>query len=452
MNLKTCIFRPLLAFMFIPLVYSCEQVHFPAAVSENTDAHQVFIETRTTGQERPEYPIRILAFRASDGRLAGEQTLADTDESLSISLPEGTYNLFVFAGVQDYDFPEKIERADQEILLTDGFTQAGALMYGRSYVNLQEKDVTVSIQMNYPVCKLSCTLHDIPDDVDQVDLNVSPIYRSMILNGEYTSDEGSATIPATPTDQAGVWQIPETYLWGTTGSQTVLSVQMSGEKSGTQVVSSTLKRAFEPSFPYLLSGSFRDGVYITGELEFNGWQPPVEIPFYYGEDETGGAEVGEGDFVVDEFPVPKSVWNNYIVAGVTELDEQVAELLLISRVQWAQVSSASGADPEMAARIAATYTEGDLADWRIPTKEEAEQLRVAYEDPFELAALNNAVIQVNGNSVLCGDDKISGVNVRYLCDGAQRSFPFGSGGSVSIAGEKRTYHLRLVRTVQVVKR
>lgn len=452
MNLKNCIFRPLLAFMLVSLVFSCEQVHFPEAVSENTDAHQVFIETRTTGQEHPEYPIRVLAFRTSDGRLAGEQTLADADESLSMSLPEGTYNLFVFAGVHGYDFPEKIERTDQEVLLTDGFTQAGALMYGCSYVNLQEGDITVSIQMNYQVCELSCTLQDVPEDVQQVELTVSPVYKSLTLNGEFSDSGGSATIPAIPTDQAGVWQIPLTYLWGTAGSQTVLSVKMTGEESGIQIVSSTLKRAFEPSVPYSLSGSSREGVYITGELAFNGWEPSVEIPFYYGEDETGRTEVGEDEFSVDEFPAPKSVWNNYIVAGVTELDEQVAELLLISRVQWAQVSSASGADPEMATRVAATYTEGDLTDWRIPTKEEAEQLLVAYEDPFELAALNNAVVQVGGNTVLSGDYEIGGNKVRYLCDDAQQSFPFGADGNVFVVGDKRTYYLRLVRTVRVVKR
>lgn len=452
MKMLNRMFCPLLAVCFIAIMYSCEQVQIPGSISGTKEVRQVFIETRMTGEDTPVYPIRVFAFRASDGRLAGEQTLADADEPLSIGLPEGAYNLFVIAGVNGYVLSEKIEKADQKITLENGFTQTGALMHGCSYVNLQEDDITVSIQMNYQVCELSCTLQDVPEDVQQVELTVSPVYKSLTLNGEFSDGGGSATIPASPTDQTGVWQIPSAYLWGTAGSQTVLSVKMTGKESGTQVVSSTLKRAFEPSVPYLLSGSSREGVYITGELEFNGWEPIVEIPFYYGEDETGGTEVGEDEFSVDEFPAPKSVWNNYIVAGVTELDEQVAELLLISRVQWAQVSSASGADPEMATRVAATYTEGDLTDWRIPTKEEAEQLLVAYEDPFELAALNNAVIQVNGNSVLCGDDEISGVNVRYLCDGAQRSFPFGSGGSVSIAGEKRTYHLRLVRTVRVVKR
>lgn len=452
MKMLNRMFCPLLAVCFIAIMYSCEQVQIPGSILGTKEVRQVFIETRMTGEDTPVYPIRVFAFRASDGRLAGEQTLADADEPLSIGLPEGAYNLFVIAGVNGYVLSEKIEKADQKITLENGFTQTGALMHGCSYVNLQEDDITVSIQMNYQVCELSCTLQDVPEDVQQVELTVSPVYKSLTLNGEFSDGGGSATIPASPTDQTGVWQIPSAYLWGTAGSQTVLSVKMTGKESGTQIVSSTLKRAFEPSVPYLLSGSSREGVYITGELEFNGWEPIVEIPFHYGEDEIGGTEVGEGEFLVDDLPAACSVWNNHVVAYVTEVDDNTADLLLISRLQWAKVSSATGTDPDQASSLAADYKEDDLDNWRMPSSEEAKQLHESYSDPYLLNDLNNAMVQVRGNTVLCADGTEDGVSIRYLCNDALSSFPFGTDGSVSAAGDKRTYRLLLVRTVRVVKR
>lgn len=432
-------------------VLSCEQVQIPEMNTHLGEPLQVDIETRTTEGITVAYPVRVFAFRMQDGVLAGTQTLAHAGESLSIELPAGEYNLVVFSGSEGYTFPESPENIGQTVVLDSGYTQRNALMYGCSYVNLQEKDVQVSVQMYYKVCKLSCVLNDVPEDASRVELTVYPVFTAMGLDGELAGP-GKATIAAVPTDQEHVWEIPVTYLWGTDGTQTTLSVQMEGEVSGTKVVSSTLNQSFKPSVPYLLSGSYREGIGISGELEYHGWEPSVEIPFYYGEDMMSEPEAGTGIYEVEAIPEPKSVWNNHIVACVTSQTADRADLLLISRKQWKQVSSATGEDPEMAFRLANDYTEDDLSDWRIPTSEEAKQLLEAYSDPFDLAALNEVVAQAGGSIVLCADETEDGSSVRYLCHEAQSSFPFGTDGSVSTSGDKRTYRLILVHAVSVIKK
>lgn len=105
----------------------------------------------------------------------------------------------------------------------------------------------------------------------------------------------------------------------------------------------------------------------------------------------------------------------------------------------------------MASELAQTYSEHDLAKWRIPTDEEARQLREAYISAT--GDFDSCLQQAQGAAIVLTDDK--GNNIRYLCADAQHTYSFKVGTSynaIKNAGASiKNYHLRLVKTIKVNK-
>lgn len=168
---------------------------------------------------------------------------------------------------------------------------------------------------------------------------------------------------------------------------------------------------------------------------------------------------------VTSFPVPCTLWQGHVVALVEPVPipatpSQTTEFCftLLSKSEWSDLPSALNAtNPDAALAIPPTYTEGTLKDWRIPTAAEAKAFRDAYSmssasnhlpgsPTFE--SLNDLLASITAPTIQAIDEK--GNSVRYLCEGATRSFSFAPGTTISAAGTKSTtYRLRLVKTLHL---
>lgn len=143
----------------------------------------------------------------------------------------------------------------------------------------------------------------------------------------------------------------------------------------------------------------------------------------------------------EEIDLPKegTLWNGHAVAYASG-----NTILLLSAREWDDVTSAENADtPEAAADIAAEYMEGEYSGWTIPTTEQAKAMRDRWTGD-KIDDLN-ALFADNGTPITVKDAK--GNNVRYLCEDATHSFVWESGTTVSKAGAKATYRLRLVKQI-----
>ena len=156
-------------------------------------------------------------------------------------------------------------------------------------------------------------------------------------------------------------------------------------------------------------------------------------------------------FVVDALPQVGTLWNDYFVISYAD-DEAPNSMLLLSTTEWQGITSATHDEtPTMAFEIASTYTEGALDGWRIPTRDEVRKMCAASGGTS--LDQTNAYLSSNGIAHLgTGNDEATGDGIRYLCDEASYSFRWDSDGKPSAVGSKRTYHLRLVRTVEFVVR
>lgn len=136
---------------------------------------------------------------------------------------------------------------------------------------------------------------------------------------------------------------------------------------------------------------------------------------------------------------------------------QEARITLLSKSEWRDLPSALNAtNPAAALAIPATYSEGSLKDWRIPTAAEAKALKSAY--PLQSSgpilggraseSLNALLTNIAAPTIQATDEK--GATIRYLCEDATRSFSFAPGTTISAAGTKSTtYRLRLVKTLHL---
>lgn len=95
--------------------------------------------------------------------------------------------------------------------------------------------------------------------------------------------------------------------------------------------------------------------------------------------------------------------------------------------------------------MADAYSEGELAEWRIPTEEEARRLRDCLES-FNISYGTEPLPLINKAVNALGWQQLSN-DIRYLCDGGRKSFNLHPDGKVTKSGTKTMYSLRLVHDI-----
>ena len=176
-----------------------------------------------------------------------------------------------------------------------------------------------------------------------------------------------------------------------------------------------------------ISGNYTGDITIGGEFVISGWDSSIDVSFEFGSTLSDNEEKEEANENTPEDnagsgPQPGSIWKNAIVVK-TEGDE----VLLMSLEEW----YASTSEVE--------YILQEQSGWHIPTYEEAQLLRSTFSGENRYA-LNETIWLHNGS--LTGIDG----EERYLCDknGVYYSFVFAEGKTISKAGTKKLYYIRLL--------
>ena len=184
-----------------------------------------------------------------------------------------------------------------------------------------------------------------------------------------------------------------------------------------------------------------DGFVLQGDFVVSGWNEAEEVEFTFGSvssPEDGNDDEEEDNLNIDMAGVPEvgSIWNGTIVADIIESDDSGVDLLLMSLDEWdATVSEVEN--------VTFDYTVNGISDWRLPTHEEAATLRVRFS--------GDARVELNGR-ITEYDPELYGLangeKERYLClkNGELYSFQFRAGTGTTVAGEKRSYYVRLVKS------
>lgn len=442
--------RKLLHLLLLGLLASCTLPVIEAEIEGGENANtlrEVHILTRSASGIH--YPLTIYAFDTEEGKLVKSETLHSEAEDLQFTLPTGDYHVVAVAGAEGCDIPSSPTLSSLIQAPPSGLL-AQPLQMGSASVKVMQ-NTTVSITLYNQVAAVNLSLCDIPHDVKAVSVSFSLMASAISLDGKHN---GNATTTISLTREEEVWLAPMFYTLPCVSENLGLSITTT-TPTGNQVYGYTHPSPLKANTPYAMSGSLTEGFIINGSIALAGWNETEEITFNFGGTGGGNNDNNSSDNNKDEvyevttLPEVGSLWNGQFVVGALDIDDpDIIPMLLLSLSEWTGVTSATHEEtPDMAAEIAAAYTEGDLTGWRIPTRREVNKMCATLG--YITLEETNAFLSTNGIVPLStGTDSETKNTIRYLCDDAAFSFTWDSEGSPSKAGSKRGYHLRLVNSVR----
>lgn len=416
-----------IALCLILLLTGCQKLEDDEGATGTSQLLKV--KTRTAENAEVEYPLYLYAFD-EDGDCAASQVLDEAGESPALSLKSGKYRIIALSGVSGgYSLPETPEAQHQITMGSNGASTA--LMMGKADVTIGDKQTTLNIVLKYAVSAISAKLNGIPADVAAVKLMISPLHSSLHMNGEYGTESMQLEIPC-KLNTDSVWSCDTVYAFPGMGNETLFNIQLTRKDESQATYAYTYSGTPEANRAFNISGNYTGDITIGGEFVISGWDTSIDISFEFGSTLTGNEEKEEENEKTPEDnagsrPQPGSIWNNAIVVK-TEGDEA----LLMSLEEW----YASTSEVE--------YILQEQSGWHIPSYEEAQLLRSTFSGENRYA-LNETIWTHNGS--LTGIDG----EERYLCDknGVYYSFVFAEGKTISKAGTKKLYYIRLLSTQKI---
>ncbi len=460
---------------------SCQQLTLEDEdEQENGKFSSVRIYTRAALSGDEVYPLHIYAF-ATNGSLCASQVVTSANDKVSLQLPRTSELRVVAVAANEnvFNLPEKSVASAQITakapLLADdasdfaqqiakGYVTSHPLQMAFADITPTAATATLSLQMHYQMAHLQIALNNIPDVCTSAYVTMASPHESISLGGEWNGSK-KATIPLVRDDGTQQWKSGDVYVFPTTGNATNFTI-VYNDAQGERFAQVCYQAPLNASTPYQLNGTLSaDGLLsATGSVTAAKWGEPQSLQFTFTADVTTTIEKkDDGDtpktdddedtsYKVTSIPAVGSLWQGHIVAAVKKYNDNSADLLLVSLDDFSNVTSALHATtPQMASELAQTYSEHDLANWRIPTDEEARQLREAYISAT--GDFDSCLQQAQGAAIVLTDDK--GNNIRYLCADAQHTYSFKVGTSynaIKNAGASiKNYHLRLVKTIKVNK-
>lgn len=401
------------------------------------------VKARSAEGEDMVYPLSMYAF-SEEGDCVASLIVVDADESIRLSLPAGTYKIVSLAGYSDdYDIPDQPKLEDVVRMVG----KAGAevpLMTGKADVTVgANRESRLEMALSYAVTAIDLVLSGIPSDVEAVSVTFSSFYSSMKMKGDYMDADYTLNLDCS-LNPGNQWKTLTKYVFPGSGAETTLSIVMKF-KNGEEVIHGYVWRgAPKAGYPYHLQGTYSDAFILNGDFLISGWNEAENVEFTFGtasSPDEGENDETEDDSDVDLSGLPEigSIWNGAIVADVIETDESGADVLLLSLDEWdATVSEVKD--------VTFDYIVNGISDWRLPTHEEAATLRSRFSGDARVE-LNERIAEYDPELY----ELANGEKERYLClkNGELYSFQFIGGTSTTIAGEKRSYYVRLVSSYHI---
>lgn len=389
------------------------------------------------------YPLSVYVFDAMNNCVL-QESIASAYADFSASLPKGKYTLAVFSALSGDDFMFPLEMIpDSYITFRNGNRCILPLQMGQARVNLSQSAL-VSLTLSYMVSALHFSFNLIPEEAERVQVTVSPVSSAVSFVGSYRNDAQECVIECRK--EGHVWKAGPVYVFPCKDTKTHLSVRVCMPE-GDEVYGYTYEASLKPSYPYHFTGNYQEGVSLDGDFQIEGWQPGIDIEFGFDEvipdeggdedDKPSGGEDEEGEAIlVTTLPQADAVWGPFYVWQVETLSSKEVNAFLIAPDQYYTVVSKAG-------EILSEYEVDGIADWRVFSKEEAEDFRDRFYSSA-MESLNEFLLSEGLEGFYYSD------GARYLCNESQSTFCFYN-KRILDAGATPKYYLRPVKKVHLRK-
>ena len=420
-------------------IFSCQQMPMDDVELNAENVKSLKVDVRSAGEAEIVYPIYLYAFNEK-GDMAASQVLKTKEEEMSLSLAKGDYQVVAFSGTsRDYQLPEN-PTLDAVITLVGSSGADTPLMMGRANVEITNaSQSSVRLTLAYVVAALNVKLKDVPSNVVAVQMSISPLHSTLSMGGRYGGSSQKIKVECSEVSD-GVWSAETSYIFPGNGTETDFSIYFKTD-DGTEVTYGySFKGIPQANYLFNVTGSYAGGIIVGGNFDVTDWEGAIDVEFEFGAsvvpDDDEEDDDNEGDEEIDLTGVPEvgTIWNGTIVADMGEADESGVDLLLMSLDEWDSTTS-------QVSDVMNGYSVNGISDWRLPTYEEVQVLKARFSGDNRLEL--NELIDEYDNTLwgLDGDE-------RYLCtkNGVYYTFKFAGGTSVTKAGEKTSYYVRLFKT------
>ena len=409
------------------LFSSCQKI--AEEETEHEPLQTLHIQTRSAENTEIKYPIHLYAFD-KQGYYVTSQTINNKEEEIQLSLAKGEYQIIALGGLSDgYSLPEKPNLSDW-LKLKSINGASTPLMTGKADIEINNQKTTLNITLSYIVTAISVTLKGLPSDVSSVKLALSPMYPFFGLHGEYGGEPYKLEIPCL-LDSENIWSSNRIYAFPGYSTETTISITIKKKDRSEETYAYTYSGAPQANRPFNISGDYTGNVTIGGSFILKSWEEDTNVEFTFG---TSTSDKGDTEQKDETNPTPTppdsnmspqtgEIWNNAIVVKTDGNN-----VLLLSLEEW---------------YVTTTEAEEILQDkeaWHLPTYEEALLLRSTFNNENR-TILNEKIKEYNQTL-----REIDGEE-RYLCnkEGTLYSFIFDEGTTISKAGNKRSYYMRLLK-------
>jgi len=357
-------------------------------VDEETDVDsKLTILTRAAAGEEISYPVTVFVMDG-DGNCIKKETLADADAAFSVKLPAATYQVYGIAGAteEDYTIPSAFDAsANYELALKQG-TVHGDLMTAQNTVTLGSSESNVlTLGFTRKVLNVkTITINQVPEDVTAVSVTLTPLYKSICLNGNYvagTGDAQTATVSLTRQEDGTTWKnASECYLLPAVSAATI-TVKMT--LNGIIISSSySYSQTLQANSDLNITGTYTGN---AGEFTMSGvftgavWGTPTNINFTFNESGAqdagstqggGGSTTGSGDA-----PAKYTWYKNCMVISSEDNGDQIVVTLIHRDEVEISTEGKTAAEVETAINAALpNFTIEGITGWRLPTSAEVGEI------------------------------------------------------------------------------
>lgn len=386
---------------------ACEKLDYSQASdeTEQQDANSVLqVRTRATATEEGttvSYPVNVYVF--SGEKCVALQTISDEEQTLSLSLTEGSYVVYAVGGAtaENYALPTKENATPTMAITLQEGKQHADLMVAKSNVVLVDGGTNVlTLSMERKVMLLqSVTLKNIPSTATAVSVTISPLWEK-VVGTAYEGEEGAETIALTKQEDGRTWSFEGAYYLlppsATSAAMMVNIVKPAGTTSYTYNTAEQLEAGDKIN----IQGTYTEavGVTLTGTIAGAVWKDEKTISFEFNEsgsktteegnggdtgggngDDTGGGNGDDtgGGTQVSTIPSVGSTYQGCYVLSVSETNG-VADVLLLSpkqkKMDFASGTNATQAMSAIEAAMPECAVNG-ISGWRLITKDEIEIVR-----------------------------------------------------------------------------
>ncbi len=374
---------------------SCEKFSDDEAYEAKDANSTLVIRTRAayaegTGEESPgeiSYPVNVYIFDNS-GKCVEVSTIASGDDALSLKMPEGKYDVYAVAGADadSYDLPTKGNATKDAVLELKEGQSHGDLMTAHNSVTLAYGEVNkLTLALERKVIMLeSVVIKSVPSNVEAVSVSLSPLREHLLLNGNYSGENGEHVVALSGGAGDGTWKSAEpAYLLEAAGTATV---KVSFTVKGTvHSYSYTCAEELNANHKVSIEGTFNgDGLDLVGTITGATWEEPVNIVFTFGSEgtETVVTPDDDGQQPGTDVPTEGELYKGcYVLRSATSENKTVYTLMTAKELKISDFEEGNNESLEEAVNAGiAELSISDIPGWRLANEEEINYVKEHWED------------------------------------------------------------------------